>query len=975
MSGADAGDSVSNDPTYPAHRVADVVLRDGSTVRIRPVVPSDELGIRAFLGGLSVESRAFRFFSAGANLDRAAAQAVDVDYHDRYALVATFGPDHRIVGHAIAIRLGSPEEGARGKLPRPASTAAVVPASAEAAFAVADEFQGRGLGTILLEHLGEASREAGIAIFVNQVLPENHRMIDVFRASGFPVRTRSMPGYLEIEVPTSLTPEGLERFHDRERIAATAALAAFLRPASVAVVGASQDPDEIGGRILRNLVRTGFNGSIYPVNPATRAVESIPAFASISDVPGPVDLAVLAVPAGQVQNIARVCGERGVRSLVVISAGFAETGPDGAERQRRLLSICREHGMRLIGPNCMGLINTDPSVRLNATFAPADPPHGSLGFLSQSGGLGLAAIERAAALGLGLSSFVSVGNKADISGNDVIQYWEQDDQTAVILLYLESFGNPRNFGRIARRVARTKPIVAVKGGRSTAGVRATGSHTGALIAASDLTVDALFRQAGVIRTDTLSELFDVAAVLAGQSIPRGSRVGIVTNAGGAGILCADACEAESLTVPPLSDRTRTTLRTCLDASASVDNPVDVVASGHAGAFARALEAMADGGDVDALIAICVPALPGVTDEVATAIRSFADSSTPDAVNHRHGAGAGNQGDVEHHIPILAVFMGTSGVPGPLRLSVAHRVPPATAGAGPAPSVGPDSTRSVVPTFAFPEQAARALAAVVRYGRWRERPEGTVLDPAGVDADAAAAIIAEALRRGGSWLTAAEVDGLLQCYGLAGPPSQVVRSPRAAGIVAEELGGSVAVKAIAPGLVHRTDAGGVILGLSGRAEAERAAKAVRASIARSGHAAEGFLVQRMVEDAVEMIVGVVHDALFGPVVAVGAGGTAAELLGDAQVRLTPITDLDASEMLRSLRTFPLLDGYRGGPKVDLAALEEVILRVAALVDAHREVAELDLNPVMATPNGALVVDARVRVEPTGPPPPLLARRRA
>jgi acyl-CoA synthetase (NDP forming) len=633
---------------------------------------------------------------------------------------------------------------------------------------------------------------------------------------------------------------------------------------------------------------------------------------------------------------ARACGAKGVRALVVISSGFGETGPDGLAAQRELLAVCREHGMRLIGPNCMGIVSTAPDVMLNATFAPASPPPGNVAFLSQSGALGLAVIEHAGALGIGISSFVSVGNKADISGNDVIQYWEQDPRTDAILLYLESFGNPRNFSRITRRVGRTKPIVAVKAGRSTAGARATTSHTGALIAASDVTVDALFRQSGVIRTDTLSELLDVASVLANQPVPSGNRVGIVTNAGGLGILCADACEGEGLVVPPLPEPVRDRLLGFLSAAASVTNPVDMIASASPEAFGQAIELIANESDLDAIIVIFIsPAVTRAAD-VAAAIRRAADGIE----------------DTGRGIPVLAVFMSP------------ERIPDAMRG---------QAGRHAIPTFAYPEEAARALAHAARHGAWRARPEGTVPELADIDADPAAAILAHALRRGDSWLPPDEVERLLSCYGLRSVGSSVVHSARAAGRAADELGGPVALKAIAEGLVHKTDAGAIRLRLTGRAQVERAANELRAVAARSGFVAKRFLVQRMVADGVEVLVGVAHDPVFGPVLAVGAGGTAVELMHDVAVRLTPLTVEDAGEMVRSLSTFPLLDGYRGAPKADVASLEEVILRVAAMVEGHAEIAEMDLNPVVVLSDSAIVVDARIRVRPAPAPRPLLARR--
>ncbi|HYY78607.1 MAG TPA: GNAT family N-acetyltransferase, partial [Actinomycetes bacterium] len=624
------------EPAYPAHRAADVALRDGSTVHVRPARPEDAPAMERLLAGLSEESRWMRFFSGFPNLAQAVRWATQVDYRDRYGLVATVGGDGEVIAHA-----GWERETGR-------------PERAEFAVTVADRFQGRGLGTIMLGQAAEAARAAGVSVFSAEVLPQNHRMVGVFRSSGFPVELRSMPGVIMVELPTSLTPEALARFERREQVAAVAALQTVLAPGSVAVLGASRTRGTVGGELFHNLVTGGFSGPVYPVNPKAPVVQSVLAYPTVAEVPGPVDLAVVVVPAGGVVQAARQCAAKGVRALVVISAGFAETGPEGVERQAELLRVCREAGMRLIGPNCLGVVDTNPEVRLNATFGPIAPVRGRVGFLSQSGALGLAVVDYANALGLGLSSFVSVGNKADISGNDLLDYWEQDADTAVVLLYLESFGNPRKFARVARRVARSKPIVAVKSGRSVAGARASSSHTGALLAGSDVTVDALFRQAGVIRTDTLAELFDVASLLANQPRPAGRRVGIVTNAGGPGILCADACEAGGLQVVELSAGLRRALAEGLPAAAATANPVDMLASAPAAHYRRAVELVAGSGEVDAVIVIFIPPLLTEPAEVARAVREAAEA-------------AGGS------VPVLAVLMSTSDRPAELVASGGARI--------------------------------------------------------------------------------------------------------------------------------------------------------------------------------------------------------------------------------------------------------------------------------------------------------------
>ncbi|HEY4996944.1 MAG TPA: GNAT family N-acetyltransferase, partial [Solirubrobacteraceae bacterium] len=507
---------------YPEAQVVDVALRDGSTVHVRPVSATDRPAIRSFLAALSLQSIAFRFFGQ-VDLSWAADWAMDVDYADRYALVASTGSEQQIVAHGAYIRTGADR--------------------AEVAFTVADAWQGRGIATVMLAHLASVGEEHGIAVFTAQVLPANHHMIDVFRDSGFAVALRSQEGVVEVEFPTSRSLHTHELFEQRERVAAVAAVGRFLCPRAVAVIGASPRRATVGGEILRNLRGYGFRGPVYAVNRRVRTIAGERAYESIAAVPETVDMAVIAVPAAQVCGVARECAAAGTRALLVISAGFAESGREGLARQQELLAICREAGMRLIGPNCLGVINTAPEMPLNATFAERPPPRGPIGFLSQSGGLGIAIIEAASRMGLGLSSFVSVGNKADVSGNDLLEFWEQDPATSVVLLYLESFGNPRRFARIARRLSASKPIVAVKSGRSPAGARAGASHTGALLAASDVTVDALFRQAGVIRTDTMQELFDVGGLLCAQPVPGGQRVAIVTNAGGPGIMCADASQA------------------------------------------------------------------------------------------------------------------------------------------------------------------------------------------------------------------------------------------------------------------------------------------------------------------------------------------------------------------------------------------------------------------------------------------------
>jgi acyl-CoA synthetase (NDP forming) len=576
----------------------------------------------------------------------------------------------------------------------------------------------------------------------------------------------------------------------------------------------------------------------------------------------------------------------------------------------------------------MGVLNT--AIRLDATFAPHAPAAGDVGFLSQSGALGIAAMDLARHRNLGLSSFASVGNKADLSGNDFLQYWEGDPGTRVVMLYLESFGNPRKFSRIARRVGRKKPIVVVKAGRSVAGERAAASHTGALLAASDTAVDALCTQAGVIRTETLRELFDVGSLLAHQPAPRGRRVAIVTNGGGLGILCADACEAAGLEVPTMPAALQDDLRRLVPDAASLGNPLDLLATAPPEAFEAVIPKLADSGCVDAVVVLYVPALAGDVNGVAGAVRRAADT-------------------VSERLPVAAVIVTPDGAPAAL-------------------------ADGVVPCFDYPEDVARALGRAARYGAWRARTPGTIPDLAGIRGDEATAILATALGRGDAWLTATELARLLDCYGIPTAELRHASSPEEAGVAARELGGPVALKAAAGGLVHKSDVGGVALGLRGPARVTRAAAAMRDRVGGAGYSDVAFTVQRMAPAGVELLAGVVQEGAFGPVLACGAGGTTAEVMRDVAARLAPVEDRDAAEMLRELRCFALLEGFRGSPACDVAAVEDVLCRLGVLADRHPELAEIELNPLVASPDGAIVVDGRARLS-TPLPAPLVASLRA
>jgi acetyl coenzyme A synthetase (ADP forming)-like protein len=890
-----------------AQATADVLLADGSAVHVRPIRPDDGEALVAFHARLSADTVYLRFFSPKPVLTpRDVERFTHVDGDTRVALVALLGGE--IIGVARYDRVPGTTE-------------------AEVAFVIEDHHQGRGLGTIFLEYLAALARGRGITRFVADTLPHNRRMLEVFRTAGFRVEQTYSDGVVRVTFPIEPTERSVEAMHERERTAAAHSIQRILEPRSVAVIGAGRERFTIGHEIFRNLIGGGFNGPVYPVNPRASHVASVRAYPSVLDIPDDVDLAVITVPAALVLDAVEQCVEKKVHGLVVITAGFAEAGADGATLERELVERARSGGMRMVGPNCMGVINTAAGVSLNATFAPVPPLPGRVAFSSQSGGLGIAILQRARDLGLGISSFTSLGNKADISSNDLLQYWENDANTDVILLYLESFGNPRSFSRIARRVSRRKPIVAVKGGRSSAGTRAASSHTAAM-ASPDTAVDALFLQTGVIRVDGLEQLFDVAQVLTNQPLPKGNRVCVLGNAGGPGILAADACEGAGLVVPSLGEATQQRLRALVPAAAAVQNPVDLLASASAADYEQAIRAVVESAEVDAVLVTFVPPLVTRADDVASAVA-------------RAAAGASK--------PVIATFLGESGTPLPLREDRHH-----------------------VPSFPFPEQAAYALAAAVRYASWRERPEGVVPELAGVDTGAARRIVAAHLdaHPEGGWLDAAPATDLLCTYGICVAPTRRAASLDEGVAAASAVGYPVVLKAGSPELVHKSDVGGVRVGIRDDTELRRAYAEMET---RLGERMGGAVVQNQVPPGVETIVGVVQDRSFGPLVMFGTGGTAVELLQDRAFRIVPMTDLDAHELVRAPRGAPLLFGFRGTPKADVDALENLLVRVGRLVDEVPEIAEMDLNPVIAASDGATAVDVKLRLQPATPSPDLPMRR--
>ena len=698
-----------------------------------------------------------------------------------------------------------------------------------------------------------------------------------------------------------------------------ASLDRLFRPRSIAVIGASRRKGSIGWQILHNLVLFEFQGMLFPVNPGAQVIHSIKCYPSVSAIEDEIDLAILIVPSKAVLAVAEECGRKGVAGLVVISAGFNEIGGEGVRRERELLEVVHRYGMRMVGPNCMGILNTAADVRMDAVFAETLPLPGNVAFLSQSGAIGAALIAQAAGLGLGFSQFASIGNKADISGNDLIEYWGEDAGTDLILMYLESFGNPRNFTRLARRVTREKPMLVVKAGRTALGARAASSHTGAL-AGADVAVDALLGQCGVQRVNSVEELFDVARAFASQPIPAGRRVGIVTNAGGPAILAADALVALGLELPETGPEARAELARILPEEATLTNPVDLIGSATTEHYQGAISALARAGTYDALIVICVPTVMHDPTDVYLAAADAAEQAG---------------------LPCLGVFMGADDV----RERARQR-----------------TGRERFPAYHFPESAVGALGMMVEYSERRARVPGELIEFE-VDRSGARALIDEVRAAGRTELDLEESRRLLCAFGVPFARSGVALDAAAAIELAGTIDGPVVLKAIGRGLSHKSELGGVLVGLAGEPAVRRGFRELEQRMARvPGAQLEGVLVQEFVADAREVIVGMSHDPAFGPLLMFGLGGIYVEVLKDVAFRVLPFTDRDAREMVRSVKALPILEGVRGQAPVCFERIEEVLLRVAQLVQEFPEIAELDLNPLMASPDPArcLAVDARVRL---------------
>jgi acyl-CoA synthetase (NDP forming)/GNAT superfamily N-acetyltransferase len=869
------------------------LLADGTTVEIRPAAADDFDAVWRMHRAMSADNVYLRFFSMSlVGAKQAAHRICREPAADHAALLAWLAGE--LVGVANYETAGWRD-------------------TAEIAFAVADHAHHRGVATLLLEHLVSIGRDRGVRTFTAVVMAENYAMLNVFADAGLHARRKLADGVTELafDLPGDVADPGwgpyLDAVAERESHADAASLRHIFAAESVAVVGASRRPESVGRAILHNLVTSGYTGQVYAVNPHASELEGVPCLPSLAALPGPVDVAVVAVPRPAVLDVAEECGKRGVKALVVITSGL-----DRADKTS-LLACCRQHGMRLVGPNCFGV--AVPGIGLDATFGAQHPAAGKAGLAVQSGGLGIALCGQLSRLGIGISSFASLGDKCDVSGNDLLMWWEQDPATKLAMLYLESLGNPRKFGRIARRAGATMPVLTVHAGRSEARQRAAASHTAA--AATPLvTREALFAQAGVIATRDIGELLDAAALLASQPVPAGGRIAIVSNAGGAGMLAADACTDAGLHVATLGGQIQDELRRLLPAGANVTGPVDATAAVPPDVFRRCL---------DAILVLAVP----------TAIADLASVACSAEVTKPLVLSVPDQAETVRLLP------------------------------------GPPAGRGPVPAYAYPASAARALAHACRYGAWRARQPGRVPefgDLQGVDAQTLVRTFLEC-SPGGGWLGPAETADLLACYGITQVTSRLVADEQAAVDVAARLAAPVVLKADVAGLVHKSDAEAVQLDLHGPDEVRAG---YRALAERFGTRMSAAVIQPMVTGGTEIIIGVVQEPVFGPLVVFGLGGVATDVLGNRSARLTPLTDTDAAALIRSVRAAPLLLGHRGTPPADLAALQDIVLRVSRLADDLPQVAEMDLNPVIARPDGAHVVDARIRLLPTQPADPYLRR---
>lgn len=890
------------------------ILKDGTSIIIRSIRGSDENSLLELFNSLSDATVYSRYFAPSG-----ARHAPN--WHDIQPLCHP-NPSRELTLVATVDEFGVTRVIGIGRC----TSDTVRPFIASLTLAVHESWQGKGVGTLLVEHLAMLGERAGVMQFEGFVLSDNRKILEVLRKSGLRAIRDLDKGEAMVEFSTEETTDFRIASIDREMRATAKSLEPFFTPKSVAVVGASRRPGSIGQVLVSNLLEAGYKGKIYPVNPAASSIDGLKVYRSIESIPGSVDMALIAVHVQDVEETVAQCIRKKVKGVVIISSGFGEVSAEGREIERRITKMARAGGLRIVGPNCMGLLNTDPGNPLYAVFAGLFPPEGNIAMVSQSGGLGIAILDYVSAYNLGISNFVSIGNRADVSVNDLLSCWAFDDRTKVIALYIESFGNPEKFSRMAPQLARKKPIIAVKSGRTAAGARAASSHSASL-ANVDVAVDAIFEQTGVIRTNTLEEMFDVAKVLASQPLPAGPNVGVVTNAGGPGILLSDALEVRGLQMPSLAPGTIEQLKAILPFQAGLANPIDTLAYAGGDLYEKTIRLVGADENVDSLIVIFIPTVMADPKDVAAGIA--------------RGAAA-----IPSEKPVLTVFISSS------------EAVPAELHSGP---------RGKIPTFVFPENAAEALSSVERYARWRGKPDGEVLEPDGKMRTKVREIIDNVLAQNSAaqWLSAKNVSDLLQEVGIKIAPWETTPPDGGSEGVKEaasRVGYPVVLKAVSADVLHKSDAGGVVLAIQDEKELLEAVDSITEKMAAHEARLERFLIQREIEGGVEFLVGVTTDDLFGHLIVTGLGGVYVELFKDVAFSLPPVTDVDASEMLDKLRAKKLLEGFRGSPKVDKKALEDVIRRVSMLVELVPEIRELDLNPVKVLPEGegAVAVDARIRV---------------
>jgi acyl-CoA synthetase (NDP forming)/RimJ/RimL family protein N-acetyltransferase len=868
---------------YPVWWEADVVLRDGSLAHVRPILPTDADRLRRFHAGQSAESIYLRFFAPLKTLsDKDVARFTQVDFDWRVALVATVRED--IIGVARFDRLDE--------------------TTAEVAFHISDAHQGKGVGSVLLEHLAAIGQERGVTKFVADVLPQNRKMIQVFTEAGYDVNYHFDDGVIAVAFTIEPTEQSQAVRLSREHRAEAISVRSALFPESIAVIGASRRVDSIGHQLLTNIRAGGFKGRVHAVNIEARHVQGLEAHSRVSEIPDHVDLAVVAVPSGSVQLVVQDCATAGVKTLLVVSAGFAESGPAGEKRQEELLRTARSCGMRVIGPNSFGIINSHPDVRLNATLAPEVPPAGTLGLVSQSGALGIAVLALAARRNLGISVFASAGNRVDVSINDFMQYWIDDDDTHAVGLYLESVGNPRKFSRIARQLALRKPVIVVKSAISSYGVPP--GHRVHPIKVPPAALDAMLRQAGVIRVENVHQLFDVAQLVVHQPLPRGGRVAIVGNSDALGSLTAQACVSWGLEI--------------------THGPVSLPAEANAADFSTVLDAAFGDDRVDSVLTCFIPPLVTRSEDVAHAVVESAAKSGK---------------------PCAATFLGMEGVTEALSGGDREdRIP-----------------RQAVPAYAMPEDAVRALAAATRYGQWRARERGVLVEPSGLDLEAAEHLVEGVLAEApaGRALTPTEAQRLLAAYGVKLWPTIPAATADEAVAAADQLGYPVVIKSISPNVRHQPGQAAMHVDLQTQASVRESFEALSMRLSPLG--ADTFVLQRMGTPGVACVLRTSEDPVFGPMVSFSIAGPPTDLLDDIGFRIPPLTDVDVTDLISSVKASPLLDGYHGAAVTDRSALADLIARVSVLADRQPDVASLEINPVLAHPGGVDVLGAEIVVAPS------------